>query len=116
MNSFTGSTTFRPTRSAFSATRLPPTHRSPVRLGQVLGPSANAALTTVLDDHLISLGSDSAEVSQLRAAAHDPRAPRPDPTAFSPIGQTVWALVDDPRPGNRRAAAPSLRRRMTRRS
>ena len=47
----------------------------------------------MLDDHLISLDPDPAEVSLLRAAAHDPKAPRPDPTSLSPIGQTVWALV-----------------------
>ena len=41
-------TTFRPTRSAFSVTRLPPTHRSPVRLGSpgIPPPTRPRCLTT----------------------------------------------------------------------
>jgi len=55
-------------------------------------PAANA--TTVLDDHLISLDPDLAEAALLRQAAHDPKAPRPDPALLSPIGRTIWQLLN----------------------
>jgi hypothetical protein len=55
-------------------------------------PAPNA--TFVLDDHLVSLDPDEAEQQLLRAAAHDPNAPRPDPARLSPIGRTIWDLIN----------------------
>lgn len=54
-------------------------------------PAANA--TEVLDDHLISLDPSPAEQNALRAAAHDPKAPRPDPATLSPIGREIWTAL-----------------------
>jgi acetyl esterase/lipase len=54
-------------------------------------PAANA--TTILADHLISLDSNSGDIAALRAAAHDPRAPPPDPAKLSPIGRTIAELL-----------------------
>jgi acetyl esterase/lipase len=55
-------------------------------------PAQNA--TNVLDDHLISLDSSAAEQDLLRKAVHDPGAPRPDPAKLSPIGRTIWAMIN----------------------
>ncbi len=54
-------------------------------------PAPNA--TRVLDDHLISLDPSPAEQNLLHAAAHDPKAPRPDPAKLSPIGREIWTAL-----------------------
>jgi acetyl esterase/lipase len=54
-------------------------------------PSPNA--TAVLADHLISLDPLADEAKLLRAAAHDPQAPRPDPARLSSTGRTIWSLL-----------------------
>jgi dienelactone hydrolase len=50
--------------------------------------------TTVLADHLVSLDADPAEQQLLRAAVHDPQAPRPSPDRLTPVGRTVWSLLN----------------------
>ena len=54
-------------------------------------PAANA--TNVLDDHLISLDPIPSERDLLRAAVHDPKAPRPDPAKLTPVGKEIWTVV-----------------------
>lgn len=54
-------------------------------------PAPNAV--AVLDEHLISLDPNPAERKALRAAALDPKAPRPDETRLSPIGRQIWTLL-----------------------
>lgn len=55
-------------------------------------PAANA--TRVLDDHLISLDPNQAEQALLRSAAHDPKAPRPDPARLTPLGRQIWTILN----------------------
>lgn len=55
-------------------------------------PAPNAI--AVLADHLISLDEDPAEQAILRAAAHDPNAPRPNQDRLSPTGQIIWGLLN----------------------
>lgn len=54
-------------------------------------PASNA--TEVLADHLISLDPNPDEQDLLRSAAHDPKAPRPNLEALTPIGRTIWSAL-----------------------
>jgi acetyl esterase/lipase len=54
-------------------------------------PAPNAI--QVLQDHLISLDPNAAERDLLRAAARDPKAPRPDAARLSPVGRAIWSAL-----------------------
>jgi hypothetical protein len=69
-------------------------------------PASN--VTPVVDDHLISLDPSPTEQDLLKRAAHDPRAPRPDPAKLTPVGQTIWQLMNTRDP----ATAEQLLREM----